>query len=996
MPHKSHAEIMGNVPIETGDTPGQPAGVKGIIDTENVTGPIHNRSLDSIIKNADLNDLSMRRQIAVPRKLSKTSVGDAFVDLTGLIYTGESSTEDKASALLKLFRVTDPDNNPLFVNDEPVIVDSILDGSGLTSPVGATRQIALSASGGVTFELQTITHVDATAPLSFGQPGDLIAVAGGTPNDGTYVLEEVLGALSCRVRTQTGNDPAFQAGTYTGTVELTTDGYFTHRKDGGETFDVRCNLTPSIPASEEYVIHYYEGVQIKELERRHFVDRDVLDRPYQPHGIGEVFFNAISPFAARLPADLGDTLVGTERGALTLQQEANALSQYGATLATGGYEVGVPGTRQLAEVNTYRNSNVGGGRTALEFVGEHSDLSVLTGYPGKISDQDIHLSDTDLSDIGGGIVQEATRNFVADGVTEGMSIYIDGDPTLYIITEVAPGAANNRLTLDKAPPPFSNQSFTIFSRNWLAETNPVIYPGTFGVARLDLPSGQGDVTKGSTEFTDAAKNFTSDQVQVGDLLYLVDPGINNRRPYVITTVAPGGDNTKLEVDGTFVETETGLEYIILSPTFMAGRAFYVTNVYGHELTVQMLNDVTSAWPIDRVGLINIEFFNISSMDDNFLEDASANDYLGRKSSKLIPIQGRPGVSIVPGIHIHPMLSSDFVLEDSLVQNSRFRPGDETKGLTLYGGDWVYIGDPTDNYVESMRISIGDYLYPLEGSEAGVQFTVMEVCGPVVKLFPTPTFTTNGNRQLRFYIEKADNLSFSMDGRIVAKDIFLGPVNERAYPMPIGNYDGADGNLAAFGTYAGFYSNKVSWVAEQSLDLRHQDELHRIVSRCVLDSGPVSNPNSAFTQAFITQRLDNNDAFVSHTLAAPYITGTASFTTGSRVVSGLSGLLGAVYPGCYVTIAGSEALEIAHVLDDNVLVLAEDHAQGTSTPSVTVTNGFPTDLLLPSQLWVFVSCLTSPYQYEDAQPTMNYYSLGGPNNTDIIIGSRYIARTNRTI
>lgn len=997
MSHKSHAEIMGTVPIDVGDTPGHPAGVKGITDTENVTGPIHNRSLDSLIKNLDEHDLALRREVSVPKYEDKTAAGggDANVDLSGRIYCGESTADDSPGNIWRFFRITDRHNNPLFVNGNPVVVSSVLDADG-SAVIGVQRQISLSASGDVTFELQKITHVDVAAPLTYGQPGDLIVVAGGTPNDGTYTLEEVVSALVGRVRTQTGVDPAFTAGTFTGTVQLKTNGFFMHKADAGETYDVRLVLSETIPASTEYRVHYFVGVRQKVAERAFSSNIRREDRNLVL-GMQQIYENQFSANVERLPGTLGDLVISPTRGEIVGKKSQNAEGAFGGTLWVNGL-IGSTSSRSAGIIHTYQGADVPVGRVSAEYRSTPGSLSIESAKANKISDLAVQsTAANDLSDVGSGIVQSATRNFTADGVTVGMGLYKAGDAQLYVVTEVAPGADNARLRLDPAPGAFSNVTFTVYSRKWHSYNDPILYPGVLGIIKATLPTGTGVVTKGSDILTDATKNFTTAGVQVGDRVYFTGSTLNSRKYYTVAAVSPGGDTTQLQLNANIIEADATAAYQILEPTLLSGRACYIKDFLAHELTVQMLNGVSGSWPTDRTGIISIELYDLSVLEDNIVDDGSTA-WLGSQSCLSVPIHTRSGQSApYPGIHVRPAIDSSDSAVAAYKQDHVMRPADLTKGLEVFAASspWLHVGQAADNYADTMGLAIGDKIYPLEGTQRLTGFTITEVSGPLVKVTPTPTFTTVNTRPLPFYVERAACTKITMEGKLTARELSVAQV-ERTYPLPVANYQG-HGGIAALGSYAGFYTNQISWFAEASLDLRDGDVLQRIITRVVLDSGAVSNPNTVLTDAFITQRLDNNDAFAAHTLAAPYLASVGcNLTANSRIVTGLSGLSGVVYPGCYLILSGTGAWEIAHVINDTTLVLAEDHGQGTSTPTVTITNGFPTDLTLPSLLWVFVSILTTPYTYSQATPAMNYYSLGGPNNSDIIIGSQYVARTNRMI
>lgn len=74
---------------------------------------------------------------------------------------------------------------------------------------------------------------------------------------------------------------------------------------------------------------------------------------------------------------------------------------------------------------------------------------------------------------------------------------------------------------------------------------------------------------GTDVFTDAGANFTTDGVQVGDILTIIsDPGDDGGiiGHYRVVTVAPGADNTKIQVDRTIpASTAADLTYKINAP-----------------------------------------------------------------------------------------------------------------------------------------------------------------------------------------------------------------------------------------------------------------------------------------------------------------------------------------------------------------------------------------------------------------------------------------------
>jgi len=989
MSHQSKGEVLGNVPVNTASTPGEPTGVRAIVDTEYVTGPIHNRSLLPIWENLDEHDAVFRKEMATPDSTTLVSAGDTYADITGRIYTGESIADDLPSSLYRFFRVTDEKNAPIFVGGRAVAVTYVNDlSAGPTSVIGLPRVI-VSGTTNVTFSQQTLTHTDVLIPFSYCQLGDTLTVSGGTPNDGVYVFEEILTALSARVRKISGVEDAFTANTYSATIVASTNGYFAHRIDATEPADARVHFSETITPGLTYKVWFYIGTRTNALARNIFPGDSPERVLHGAFGEQDVYDNNLNPFYGKDP-QTDNTMSVTE---LEIERQTSAsIGVFGGTEVRRA-ESGID--NQITEVHTSDKSNNTAADMCLSTIVEFASLATETLLPGVVHDTAVLVSAlADVTQVLPGVIQSATRDFVADGAFVGMSIRLGTSTVNYIIVEVAPGAANNRLRVDPDPGAIAAVDFiiyaTIFGAAYTALTPNGNVIGT--VTPIYIAGIAGEFVSASDTLVDTSRDFVTEAITAGFLVYVVGKSFNATQVHTVVAVV---DATTLRLDHTMIESETGVTYHLIDPTMHFGKSFMLDGFSGNRLSISMLNGGSTVWLRDST--VDVKLFNIvSTKDSNVIGTNRLHDRITAMSAGThrnlvgaacegMQLLGRGDETLVS----NSLLSGDVTVKPTL----------SADGLSVYPiAGWLQVGAITAALPEDLGIQRDDIIVPLEGDEAGVEFTVTEVCGPLVSVTPAPTFTSYVDTyQMPFIVKRKGGIVMNMNGEVSATEVSLSRQKDRFTPYTVGLLQG-QGTITISAFDIGLVSNATPWVYYGSFPIKSDDTVRWLEFRVKLINA-VWDPNAAIVAAVYAQTLLNNLGYVTYAGASPYLAlGASNIQTGSRVVSGLAGLAGAVLPGHYYSIDGIGAWQIAQVLSDSVLILAEDHGQaGPVTGAVTITNGYDiagTYSSAPSAEWVFVWATGAPIVGESNDAESHYLYVGGPDTGDCILSARKRITTSR--
>lgn len=970
MTHRTYPEIVGAVPVDTGSTPGEPTGVRAIKATESVNAEIVNRALHDTWLNTDLLDFFARKEIAQPTFVDRTSAGESTYDLSGRIYCGESAADDTAERIFRYFRLTDQQNNPLVVDGDRVLVKEVLDGAG-ASQVGVKRSL-VSGTISITYDRQTLTHASGSHLFTYCQVGDEVVLSGGTPNDGTYIIVEVISDYSLRVRSSTGVETAFTSGAISTTLLVRTNGYSSHKQNGGETYDTRLVFSKEIPAATTYRVHYHTGTILRDLSRIFVGGMRPQDAYRRPVSLQTVYDGSLGHLTPNRQGGLGSQRVQNTRGEIVFDRQASTQGVFGSSIR----EVENSGaTLSVGMVQQQKYSLSGAAGLHLYKRQTLTGLSIESAVADKITDKTLQTSaSADLSTISGNIVQSGSLNFTSEGVTVGMTLRVTSAPTVYYrVIQVAPGGDNARLRLYPTPPSWTNESFEVYSRIFESTTQPkLVANNMIAVAYAGLPStAAGSTTANSNIFEDLTTNFSTSGVKAGDILYILTDGMNATKKYVVDVVAPGSNVNRLQMTEEFPETGSSLSYKLLDPTLLEGRAFIVEDFRGAQLTVAMLNGISTTWSFSRDN-ISVDLYDVLSAKGNFLTTSSGEVL---DSANLLSVQSRhtDGLfnAIPSGISNYSILPANDQSTKGILQTSILFPPNLAKGLTTFSTTaWVRVGEHADNYVDTMGLQLGDVIIPLEGADRLVEMTITDRSASWVKVSPAPTWDSVSDYPVPFVVRRAGG-SMLASGAVKATSFSY---EASQYVRKTMSALGIVGNSGSSVEYldGGFKSTATPWEGLLPLPLQEGDVLKYVDVRVTLGSAQVDPNNSSTLVARVINKFTGTS---TKTLLTPYEDGggpglglAAAIEANSKVVSitGASGdLTTLVGPGCYLLVddGGGNILffTIEAVISATQVVIKEAHGLSTASYDAIITNGRPsTGAALSSQNWITSYVLATPY------------------------------------
>lgn len=200
-------ELMGDVSVDPGDTPNQPAGTKALGYGEGARSASFNRPLSALAKGIDQLDWVCAQESAHPYIVSLTLgdlitvTGSSAIDLStvGFLPTNRKrvfhGVTSSLTGLSRYFRLLGEDGLDLIAGDgSPLMVQKVqMTPADSTDPVGA--QAVINSHVGESISGNHAKHgvVVPKALADDAHPGDLAIIGGGTGNDGTYLIRRVIG-----------------------------------------------------------------------------------------------------------------------------------------------------------------------------------------------------------------------------------------------------------------------------------------------------------------------------------------------------------------------------------------------------------------------------------------------------------------------------------------------------------------------------------------------------------------------------------------------------------------------------------------------------------------------------------------------------------------------------------------------------------------------------------------------------------------------------------
>lgn len=247
-------QFLGLTDVDTGDSPGNPAGTKAIAYGEGARSASFNRPLASLAKSIDQLDWSAAQEVAhryiVELSFSDFSLVGGFsaVDLStpGLLPAEHQrvfhGSVTGMTALSRYFRVFGEDGQTLTIGDgSPLLVHSlVMSPTDTSNPVGTSQVINGHTGEAISGDHRLHGIPVAKTLADDASPGDLVAIGGGTANDGTYRIRriidesptdsflELMKSSSAPVFDDTNSDPlVLDDAESGGTVDLLTNGVVT-------------------------------------------------------------------------------------------------------------------------------------------------------------------------------------------------------------------------------------------------------------------------------------------------------------------------------------------------------------------------------------------------------------------------------------------------------------------------------------------------------------------------------------------------------------------------------------------------------------------------------------------------------------------------------------------------------------------------------------------------------------------------------------------------